>query len=89
MQTIPETGFLELPQIIGRPAVTPEQAAENKRSNSAGPKRPRPATVGIIPISRSSFLAGVKNGVYPSPVKFGRRALWRVEDIRKLIQQAA
>lgn len=87
MQTIPETGFIDLFQIIGCSAITPEQAAENKR-NGKGLKRPRPATVGIIPICRSAFLAGVKSGIYPPPVKFGRRALWRVEDIRQLCQRA-
>ena len=86
MQTIPETGFLDLLQIIGCPAVTPEEAAENKL-NGKGRRRPRSATVGIIPVSRSSFLAGVKNGIYPAPVRFGRRTFWRVEDIRELIQQ--
>ena len=87
MQNIPETGFIDLFQIIGCPAVTPEEAAENKR-NGKGLKRPRPATVGVIPVSRSTFLAGVKMGMYPAPVRFGRRTLWRAEDIRKLIQQA-
>lgn len=87
MQTIPETGFLDLFQIIGCPAVSPEEAAENKR-NGKGLKRPRPATVGVIPVGRSTFLAGVKKGMYPAPVRFGRRTLWRAEDIRKLIQQA-
>ena len=87
MQTIPETGFLDLFQIIGCTAVTPEEAAENNRQGS-GLKRARPATVGVIPVGRSSFLAGVKRGIYPEPVRFGRRTLWRAEDIRKLIQQA-
>ena len=88
MQTIPETGFLDLYQIIGCPAVTLEEAAENKR-NGKGFRRPRRATVGVIPVGRSSFLAGVKKGIYPAPVRFGRRTLWRAEDIRKLIQQAS
>lgn len=88
MQTIPEAGFLGLFQIVGSPAVTPKEAAENKR-NGKGLRRPRPATVGLIPIGRSSFLSGVKKGIYPAPVRFGRRTLWRAEDIRKLIQQAS
>lgn len=40
----------------------------------------------LIPISRTSFLNGVKSGKYPKPVKLGERTTaWRVEDIRELI----
>jgi predicted DNA-binding transcriptional regulator AlpA len=40
----------------------------------------------IIPISRTSFLNGVKSGKYPKPVKLGERTTaWKVEDIRALI----
>lgn len=41
----------------------------------------------IIPISRSSFLAGVREGRFPKPVKLGKRTTaWKVSDIRKLIE---
>jgi prophage regulatory protein len=41
----------------------------------------------IIPISRTSFLSGVKSGKYPQPVKLGpKTTAWRVEDIRALIE---
>jgi prophage regulatory protein len=41
----------------------------------------------VIPISRSSFLDGVKSGKYPQPVKLSERAVaWRIEDIKKLIE---
>ena len=37
-------------------------------------------------ISRSSWLAGVKDGRYPSPVRLSpRRVAWRVSDICKLV----
>lgn len=43
-------------------------------------------TPALIPISRTTFLNGVKSGKYPKPVKLGvRTTAWRVEDIRKLI----
>lgn len=52
------------------------QIVGNKKSNI-------PA---LIPISRTSFLNGVKSGKYPKPVKLGERTTaWRVEDIRDLI----
>ena len=45
----------------------------------------------VIPVSKSTWWAGVKSGRYPQPVRtLGLRiTAWRVEDIRALIQQAA
>ena len=41
---------------------------------------------GPIPVSKSTWWAGVKNGRYPKPVKLSTRVTaWRVEDIRELI----
>ena len=51
-----------------------------------GDKKANPPIPAIIPIGRSSFLAGVKSGKFPKPVKLGERTTaWRVEDIRSLI----
>jgi len=48
------------------------------------------APIGPIPVSKSTWWAGVKSGRYPKPVKLGPRiTAWRVEDIRTLIEQAA
>ena len=42
----------------------------------------------IIPISKSTWWAGVKSGRYPKSVKLGKRiTAWRVEDIQNLITQ--
>lgn len=39
-----------------------------------------------IPISRSSWWRGVRDGVYPRPLKLGpNTTVWRVEDIRALL----
>jgi len=47
-----------------------------------GPKGP-------IPVSKSTWWAGVKSGRYPKPVKLGRRiTAWRVEDIQAFIRSA-
>lgn len=44
----------------------------------------------IIPVSKSTWWAGVKAGRYPQPVKLSERCTaWRVEAIRALIEQAA
>lgn len=43
----------------------------------------------IIPIGKSSWWLGVRNGRYPRPVRLGpRTTVWRVEDIRALIDAA-
>ena len=43
---------------------------------------------GPIPVSKSTWWAGVKSGRYPKPVKLGPRiTAWRVEDIRNLIER--
>lgn len=42
----------------------------------------------IIPISKSTWWAGVKSGRFPKSVKLSRRiTAWRVEDIQSLIIQ--
>jgi prophage regulatory protein len=42
----------------------------------------------IIPVSKSTWWAGVKSGRFPKPVRtLGPRiAAWRVEDIRRLVE---
>lgn len=50
---------------------------------------PKRGIAPIIPVSRSTWWAGVKSGRYPAPVKLGRRATaWRWDDIVKLIAEA-
>jgi prophage regulatory protein len=67
IQTLPETGYVRLPQILGDP-------------------RAEPPTPPIIPVSKSTWWAGVKTGIYPAPIKLSPRiTVWRVDDIRKLI----
>lgn len=42
----------------------------------------------LIPISRTSWLNGVKSGKYPKPVKLSERTTaWKVEDIKALIER--
>ena len=41
---------------------------------------------GPIPVSKSTWWAGVKDGRFPRPLKLGPRiTVWRVEEIRALI----
>ena len=42
----------------------------------------------FIPISRSSWWAGVKSGRYPKPFKLSpRTTVWKSEDIRAIIER--
>jgi len=42
----------------------------------------------IIPVSKSTWWAGVKSGRFPKPTKLGERTTcWNVQDIRKIIDQ--
>lgn len=43
----------------------------------------------IIPVGKSTWWQGVREGRYPAGVKLGpRTTAWRVEDIRQLIEEA-
>ncbi|WP_448101074.1 helix-turn-helix transcriptional regulator [Luteibacter jiangsuensis] len=50
-------------------------------------RKGRSPIAAIIPVSRSTWWAGVKSGRYPRPTHAlgGRITAWRVEDIRKLL----
>ena len=46
-----------------------------------------PVVLDRYPVARATFLAGVKNGLYPKPVRLGKRSVaWREEDIEALIE---
>lgn len=46
------------------------------------------APTGPVPVSRSTWWAGVKDGRFPQPVKLGPRiTAWHVGEIRALIQK--
>ena len=46
------------------------------------------APYGPIPVSKSTWWAGIKDGRFPQPVKLGPRiTAWRVADIRALIDK--
>ena len=43
---------------------------------------------GPIPVSKSTWWAGVKSKRFPAPIRLGSRiTAWRVEDIRALIEK--
>ena len=45
------------------------------------------APYGPIPVSKSTWWAGIKDGRFPKPIKLGERVTaWRAEDIRALFE---
>jgi prophage regulatory protein len=86
---LPSTGYLRLTQIIGQPEVTDEQAASNLRTGK-GPKRARPGTPALIPVSAATWWAGIKTDRFPKGEKpfGGNSTMWRVEDIRALLERS-
>ena len=66
-----------------------EQAAHDGLPQSGFIRLPTVLT--LIPISRSTWWAGIKSGKFPKPDKrFGPRiAAWDVRDIRTLIDKVA
>ena len=45
---------------------------------------------GPVPVSRSTWWAGVRSGRFPQPIRLGpRTTAWRVGDIRALLQEGA
>lgn len=55
-----------------------------------GNRKTSPPTPGLIPVGRSTWHAGVRDGRFPKPYKgFGPRiSVWRVEDILALINKS-
>lgn len=102
--SLPETGFLSISDIVCIPAITPEKSAATYRALEEAKARgdakaiekarfqvrkPRAETRGLLPISKSTWLNGVRSGKFPKPVKLGpKTTVWRVEDIRALIASA-
>lgn len=45
-----------------------------------------PEVLELVPISRSTWWAGVRDGRFPKPVKIGDRvSAWRARDIKQLL----
>ena len=44
----------------------------------------------VVPISRSSWYAGIKAGIFPRQLKLGRRiSAWREQDVLALVNRGA
>ena len=48
-----------------------------------------PQILSLIPISRSAWWAGIREGKFPQGIKLGSKTtVWRAEDIRQLIERS-
>ena len=75
---LPTTGYLRLAQILG-----PRKRAKNSANDE-------PERWPLIPMSYASWHDGVAKGLLPAPVKLTPgTALYRVEDIRYLIEHGS
>lgn len=48
-----------------------------------------PQILSVIPVSRTSWWRGIKAGQFPEPIKLGRSVMWKVHEIRELIDRLA
>ncbi|MEX3999676.1 helix-turn-helix transcriptional regulator [Paraburkholderia sp. EG285A] len=49
-----------------------------------------PEVLALIPVSRATWYAGVKNGRFPQPVALGPRCVaWRASEIQRLVSHGA
>lgn len=53
-----------------------------------GDPKAEPPMLPIFPVSPATWWKGIKQGLYPKPVKLGpNTTAWRVEDIRQLFTE--
>lgn len=51
-----------------------------------GNKKANPPIPPLIPVGKTSWWEGIRKGKFPKPIKLTKRiTVWRVEDIRNLI----
>ncbi|VVE76572.1 hypothetical protein PCA31118_05236 [Pandoraea captiosa] len=73
-----------------------EHARAPKRAREDSPTLPAegfvrlPQVLAVFPVSRTTWLRGVKEKRYPAPVQLSPSTVaWRVEDIRRLLNSIA
>ena len=81
--------LLRIAQICGQRGVSEQEALINKQ-RGCGARRARPEIAGLLPVSKSTWWAGVKSGKFPQPIKLpGRVTVWRMSDIEAWLDRQA
>ena len=75
-----ENPYLRSVDIVSRPEITAEQAAENRRLKKDG-RRPRPAQRGLLPIAMSTWGLWQRQGRAPKPTLINGIRMWRKADL--------
>ncbi len=44
-----------------------------------------PLVLAVLPIGKTTWLDGVRNGRFPKPVHLGRSVLWKAHEIRRVL----
>ena len=56
--------------------------------NIIGNKKARPPIPALIPVSKTTWWAGIKSGIYPPAIKLSPRVcVWKASEIQALINQ--
>lgn len=72
---------------LGAPATLPETGWLRERQILGDPTSD-PPTPAIVPVSRSTWWRGVRDGRFPRPTKIGPNSTaWRAEEIRALVER--
>jgi prophage regulatory protein len=70
----------------GAPATLPETGWVRERQILGDPDSD-PPTPAIVPVSRSTWWRGIRDGRFPRPTKIGPNSTaWRAEEIRELVE---
>lgn len=69
-------------------AIMPTTTAANERllklPDVIGDRRR--GIVGLLPMSRSKFYAGIQSGLFPAPLHIGCGSFWKLSAIMKIIE---
>jgi hypothetical protein len=81
--------MLVLEQIIGQRPISASEAETNRRHNKRN-RRQRDGIDGILPMSKSTWFAGIKTGRFPAPdVRDIGRNYWKESTIDALLERMA
>ena len=95
---LPQEGFVGTDALIGRPEVTPDEAARNAEKAELAkresrpfnkPSRPRHGIKGVFPGGRTSLYEAIARGEFPAPIKRGRSSFWPVDEVRRALSKIA
>lgn len=85
-----ETSLHQLTQKEQQPAVGKQETLRTIKV-SEGPDDEKmldiKAVTEMLGIGKSAWHAGIKAGIYPKPIKFGKASRWEKRDIRKLVAE--